>query len=63
VTAKESRPGCDGTALKTTTLKVNRRIPHHRHDDPIEQALAAVGFAIECRDVVRRLNELLGGAP
>ena len=31
--------------------------------DPVDIALTAVGFGIECRDVVRRLDELLDGAP
>ncbi len=28
MTIRESRPGCDGTALETTTTTVNRRISH-----------------------------------
>ncbi len=35
----------------------------HRHDDPIDVALDAISLSIWIRDVVRRLGELLGGAP
>jgi hypothetical protein len=40
-----------------------KRSLDHSHDDPIDLALAAIGYAIDIRDVVRRLDELLDGAP
>ena len=46
--------------------RANRRLTH-RHDssggDQVDSALTAIGFVIDARDVVRRLDGLLGGAP
>jgi hypothetical protein len=63
VTAERSRPGCDEAAPTTTTVKVYRKeYPHG--DEPIELALAAIGLALDIRDALRRLDDLLdGGAP
>jgi hypothetical protein len=43
---------------------VEVKTKHTASADPIDLALTAISFAIDIRcDVVRRLNELLDGAP
>jgi hypothetical protein len=46
--------------------RANRSL-NHRHDstggDPVDSALTAIGFAIDIRDVLRRLSDMLDGAP
>ena len=49
-----------------TALAIPPRLPEPQPStppDPVDIALTAVGFGIECRDVVRRLDALLDGAP
>jgi hypothetical protein len=49
------RTGADATGEVKTK--------HTASTDPVDTALAAIGFAIDIRDVSRRLDELLDGAP
>jgi hypothetical protein len=42
-------------------LRIGHTVPSRQ--DSIGRALAAIGFAIDLRDVVRRLDELRDGSP
>lgn len=54
-----SRPGAAQAALKVH----GKDYPKNNSADSIDVALAAIGIGIECREIVRRLNGLLDGAP
>jgi hypothetical protein len=54
------RTGADATGkVKTNATNVPAHVPSQ---DSIDIALTAAGFAIDIRDAVRRLDELLNGA-
>jgi hypothetical protein len=59
------RTGAVATGQVTTNATNAARWapPRPSPRDPVDMALAAIGFGIDLRDVVRRLDELLGGAP